>query len=88
MAQKAKTTVEKVVERKRVTVNELTKFVETFQQASSIKEVARELGWKIEKVNSQATRLRKRGVELKKFPRQTSLSEMDIADLKGLCGVK
>lgn len=74
-------------ERKRVTVDELQKFVKVFKAATSIDEVVEKTGWKLEKVRSQATRLRKRGVPLKKFPRGggASLSDADFASLAKLC---
>lgn len=81
MAKKAK----EKVERKRVSLDELKRLVEVFQTATSIEEVASTLGWKIEKVRTQATRLRKRGVALKKFAKQSKLTETDIESLKGLC---
>ena len=75
-----------VVPRKRVTIDELKKLVNAYQKATSIIEVAGHMGWKLEKVRTQATRLRKRGVPLREFPRQSKLSEADIIDLTGLCG--
>lgn len=70
--------------RKRVTIDELKKFVEVFQKATSVEEVAKALDWKIEKVRTQATRLRKRGVELKTFPKLSSLTGEDIDALAEL----
>lgn len=80
MAQKKKTTTP----RKRVTIDELKKFVVEFQKAASIEEVAKTMDWKIEKVRTQATRLRKRDVELKEFPRQSNLTDADLDDLSAL----
>lgn len=71
--------------RKPVTLDELKKFVENFQEAVSLEAVAKVMNWSIEKVRTQATRLRKRGVALKDFPRQSKLSAVDIASLQGLC---
>lgn len=85
MATKKATTI---VTRKHVTLDELEQFIREFQKADSIEDVADEMGWKTEKVRTQATRLRKRGVALKAFPRQSSLSEADFAGLAALADGK
>jgi hypothetical protein len=76
------------VERKRVSVDELRQFIKVFQAATSISEVVEKMGWKLEKVRTQATRLRKRGVALKKFPRGSGLSDADFAALAKLADSK
>ena len=79
-AKKKKTTVS----RPRVTKDELAKFVIAYQESSSLAETAEKMGWKIEKVRTQATRLRKLDVPLKEYNRQ-GLTAEDISDLAELC---
>lgn len=69
------------------TLNELKKFVKTYQAAESTEEVCQKMGWKREKVASQASQLRKKGIPLKKFSRD-KLTDGDIADLTELCNGK
>lgn len=71
--------------RARVSVDELKKFVTEFQKATSIEEVAATMAWSLGKVRTQATRLRKKGVPLKAFPRQSSIQAEDWESLKELC---
>ncbi len=68
-----------------VTLQELKKFVKVYQAAESVDAVAKEFGWKKEKVASQASQLRKKGIPLKKFSRE-KLTDADLADLTKLCG--
>ena len=75
----------KAAPRVRVTVEELRKFVGEYQKASSIFEVAKAMDWKFEKVQSQAVRLRKKGVPLKTLDRSSNLTDGDVEGLKALC---
>ncbi len=70
-----------------VTLAELKKFVKVYQAADTVDAVAKEFGWKKEKVASQASQLRKKGVPLRKFSRD-KLTDGDLADLTALCGKK
>ena len=71
-----------------VTVQELKKFVSVYQAAENVEEVAKAMGgWKREKVASQASQLRKKGIPLKKFSRD-KLTEDDLAELTALCNGK
>lgn len=71
--------------RVRVTVEELRKLVGEYQKASSISEVATAMDWKVEKVQSQVVRLRKKGVPLKTLDRSSNLTDGDVEGLKALC---
>lgn len=84
-AQQKKTPKKATVTRPRVTIDELKRFVEIYQAANSAVEVAEKTGWKIEKVRTQATRLRKNGVPLKKFTKKSALTTADLTSLKALC---
>ena len=70
-----------------VTMVQLEKFVKVYQAADSVDSIAKEFGWKREKVSSQASQLRKKGIPLKKFSRD-KLTDGDIAKLTKLCGSK
>ena len=70
-----------------VTVAQLEEFVKLYQSAESVDEVCKAMNWKREKVASQASQLRKKGVPLRKFSRD-KLSDTDIAKLAKLCGSK
>jgi len=70
-----------------VTMVQLEKFVKLYQEAESVEEVCKAMNWKREKVASQASQLRKKGVPLRKFSRD-KLSDGDIAKLTKLCGSK
>ena len=70
-----------------VTLSELKKFVKVYQAAESVDAVAKEFGWKKEKVASQASQLRKRGIPLKKFSRE-KLTDQDLAELTALANGK
>ena len=70
-----------------VTLQDLKKFVKFYQAADTVDAVAKEMGWKKEKVASQASQLRKKGIPLKKFSRD-KLTDDDLADLTKLCGKK
>ena len=70
-----------------VTVAQLEEFVKLYQSAESVDEVCKAMNWKREKVASQASQLRKKGVPLRKFSRD-KLSDGDIAKLAKLCGSK
>ena len=70
-----------------VTMAQLEKFVKLYQEAESVDEVCKAMGWKREKVASQASQLRKKGVPLKKFSRD-KLTETDLAELTALCDGK
>lgn len=70
-----------------VTMTELKKFVKTYQAAESVADVAKAMGWKREKVASQASQLRKKGIPLKKFSRE-KLTDDDLAELVGICNGK
>lgn len=79
---------EVVKSRNRVTADELKQFVKTYQEASSIAEVAKKMAWKVEKVRTQATRVRKAGVPLKAFKRGgASVIAPIVEDLKKLCAI-
>ena len=69
------------------TMAELKKFVKFYQGAESVDAVAKEFGWKKEKVASQVSQLRKKGIPLKKFARD-KLTDGDLAELTALCGKK
>lgn len=84
MSKRTTATVKTAI-RPRVTVDELKTFVGVFQSETSVSEVAATMGWTIEKVRTQATRLRKRGVPLRDFPKQSSLSDIDIESLTEIC---
>ena len=81
----AKKSAKVKVARPRVTIEELDEFVRTYQAAESLAEIATALDWTVEKVRSQATRLRKRGVPLKKITRKTDLTSEDIENLAKHC---
>jgi len=70
-----------------VTMTELKKFVKVYQDAESVQAVADAMKWKREKVASQASQLRKKGIPLKKFSRE-KLTDDDLAELAGLCNGK
>ena len=70
-----------------VTMAQLEKFVKLYQEAESVDEVCKAMNWKREKVASQASQMRKKGVPLRKFSRD-KLSDGDIAKLAKLCGSK
>jgi len=76
---------ESTTPRPRVTFDELQGFVEVWQKASSVAEVAKITGWAEAKVRTQATRLRKGGVPLVKFSRPASLTLENVESLRGIC---
>jgi hypothetical protein len=70
-----------------ITMTDLKKFVKIYQDAESVADVAKAMSWKHEKVASQASQLRKKGIPLKKFSRE-KLTDDDLAELAGLCNKK
>ena len=70
-----------------ITMSELKKFVKVYQAAESIDAACKEMNWKREKVASQASQLRKKGIPLKKFSRG-KMTDDDLADLMKLCNGK
>ena len=67
-----------------VTMAELKKSVQVYQGAETMDVVAKEMGWKKEKVSPQAQQLKKKGIPLKKFSRNR-FSDSDVAELAALC---
>ena len=57
-------------------------FIKAWQEAGSVREVCNKLGMKPASASQRATNLRKRGIMLKKMPRNDTL--LDIASLQKL----